>query len=601
MTGKLSWQDAEQALADLQRKPADRDLLFLLTRLPLIDVWALQRLAGLEGPASLYRRVSRLREAALIDVIRPPIYPKHSPRLLYLTDLGLATIALDQQVDPRHLAARLHLRGHDLLALAPHFPQLLATYELLAGLATARLAQPKLLGWERPWRRCYYRPTSKLPLIVTLPAFAVLSWNDHTGAFLLVPDRGTVPLSLYHPTLNHLLGYRYARSGAIPILIVGTNRVEEWKALVREVSRLRQETPIPACVAEWDDLATGLGAIESLSEQEMNSVADRRVHLPPLARWCPTRRVPQIVGDALSALAHARDDTLLGRVALKITPQDHTILREIAVHPFLPPASLAAILGWEIPSVRRRLNRLTTLNLLRTLTDAELDTDAEFELVELTASGLKLVAAHLGLSLTAAVGTLGLTGGGPDLPVGPRTKLVRTLAHTRGADEIFVGLYRTAGQLTDRGGDEAVVEWQNAAACSRRHLRPDGRGTYRRQGRFYDFLLEYDRGTMNARDYFKKVRAYYRYGTTRDFEHDYPQYPTILVVCATNAAEDRIARVVRATAAGQPATLPLLLTCQWRIDDPLNPHGLLGRIWRDAHADFDDRHSWLPIPDRRVP
>lgn len=63
-----------------------------------------------------------------------------------------------------------------------------------------------------------------------------------------------------------------------------------------------------------------------------------------------------------------------------------------------------------------------------------------------------------------------------------------------------------------------MVEWQNATACSRRHLRPDGRGTYRRQGKFYDFLLEYDRGTMNSRDYFKKFGAYYRYGVTHRFE-----------------------------------------------------------------------------------
>lgn len=588
------WRDAEYALASIQSKPADRDLLLLLTRLPLVDVWVLQQLTGLDGPASLYRRVSRLRETRLIGVIQPPIYPNHSPRLLYLTDLGLATVALDQQVDLRHLAARRHLRGHDLLALTPHLSQLLATYELLAGLAGIKREQPKLLAWERPWRRRFHRLTAKRPGTVTLPAFAALSWDDHAYTFLLLPDRGTVPLSLYRPTIDHLLAYRQVRPNAVPVLIIGTSRVEGWNTLLREACRRRQEAPLRACVADWDDLGIGLEAIESPGEQEMSKALDRSVDLQPLGPWRTARRVPRLVSDALSVSPHTRTDNALGRAALSMAPHDHTLLRQIGLHPFLPPASLATILGWEIPSVRRRLNRLVGLRLLQFLGPDEAGRDAEMEMAELTGQGLDLVAAHLGLSLATAGRALGLTGGGPDHPVGPRTKMLRTLAHTRGADEIFVGLYRTARQLANRGGDDAVMEWQNAAACSRHHLRPDGRGLYRRQGKFYDFLLEYDRGTMNARDYFKKFRAYYRYATRRDFEHDFPRYPTILVVCATNAAEDRIARVVRAIATGQQIRLPLLLTCQWRVEDPLNPYGLLGRICRESDADFDDRRSWLP-------
>jgi hypothetical protein len=75
-----------------------------------------------------------------------------------------------------------------------------------------------------------------------------------------------------------------------------------------------------------------------------------------------------------------------------------------------------------------------------------------------------------------------------------------------------------------------MVEWQNAAAYSRRHLRPDGYGLYRHGGWLHSFLLENDRGSLNARDYFKKVAAYHAYGINRHFERDYPGFPTILVV-----------------------------------------------------------------------
>jgi hypothetical protein len=151
---------------------------------------------------------------------------------------------------------------------------------------------------------------------------------------------------------------------------------------------------------------------------------------------------------------------------------------------------------------------------------------------------------------------------------------------------------RQARTRSTAGYDEAVVEWQNAAVCSRHHLRPDGYGVYRHGSRYEGFFLEYDRGTMNARDYFKKFGAYYRYGVTRRFERDYTSYPTILVVTSDNAAEERIARVARAAAVGQPGKLPLLLTCQWRINDPSNRIGLLGRIWREPQSTGCDRCSW---------
>jgi hypothetical protein len=161
-------------------------------------------------------------------------------------------------------------------------------------------------------------------------------------------------------------------------------------------------------------------------------------------------------------------------------------------------------------------------------------------------------------------------------------------------DELFVSLYHTARQFAETGGDDAVVEWQNATACSRRHLRPDGYGIYHRNGRRFGFFLEFDRGTMNRRDYFQKLSAYYDYAITRRFERDYHGYPTILIVTTRNGAEERIARVARPAAVGRSVSLPILLTCRWRIDDPSNPHGLLGPIWREPDADFDERRFWLP-------
>jgi hypothetical protein len=115
----------------------------------------------------------------------------------------------------------------------------------------------------------------------------------------------------------------------------------------------------------------------------------------------------------------------------------------------------------------------------------------------------------------------------------------------------------------------------------------------RRDGKRQGFFLEYDRGTMSARDYGEKWAGYYDYRDSRAFERDYDGFPTILVVTTDNASEERIARSARAAAVGRRPPLPLRLTCEWRIaDDPSNADGLLGRIWREPDGSFAERQPW---------
>ena len=117
----------------------------------------------------------------------------------------------------------------------------------------------------------------------------------------------------------------------------------------------------------------------------------------------------------------------------------------------------------------------------------------------------------------------------------------------------------------------------------------------RHGGQIYGFFLEFDRGTMGARDYSAKWSGYYRDLESRAFDRDYDGFPTILVVTSDNAVEERIARSVRAASVGRATPLPLLLTCEWRFTlDPSNPDGLLGPIWRAPDRAFGERQAWPP-------
>ncbi len=208
---------------------------------------------------------------------------------------------------------------------------------------------------------------------------------------------------------------------------------------------------------------------------------------------------------------------------------------------------------------------------------------AALEPAELTRAGLVLVAARLGLRLSEAVHHHGLAGGGPADPIGARRQLLRTIAHTRGVDGIFVRLHR----------EGALVEWRNAAACARGAVRPDGYGVVRGQERPAGFFLEYDRGTMRARDYRRKFAGYHAYCESGRFRRDYDGFPTILVVTTGPGAEERIARAVRATGVEREPPLPVLLTTEGWIDG--QPEGLLGPIWRTP--DSPARRRWPSVLD----
>jgi len=601
VTDRLSWKDAQGAAQWLSNRSGDRRTMIYVAWLPLVHEYVIEELVGLRGGASIYRSLGRLRAAGLLATISPPLYPGRSQELYYLTDLGLATLAFDQGIELVDLVHRLHLGGPHLRSFLPRLDHLVGLYDLLGALAACRAGPSALLAWERPWRGRYHRPTAKTPISVTVPAYAALSWDDEPGAFFLVPDRGIIPLRLYRPLINQLFGLRRMEYTTFPVLVVATRderRQHQWHEMLEDIRRLRNDVDLLARITLWGELRTGLAGIERLSPVQDLSVSQLRSagYCAP----CTYRRrngpLPRPVGTALCVPPHPTVADGVERVALRLSPADYTLLALVAAHPFLPLDGVATVLNSSIASTRRRHNRLISMGLIRLVTAEEIGGEAARQLSELTGEGLELVAAYHGLSLPVAIRELGLVGGGDDQPVGARRPLLRQLAHTMGADDIFVRLYRTAAGMREVGGDDALLEWHNATACSRRHLRPDGYGLYCRGGWLHHFFVEYDRGTMRQHGYLQKFAEYYRYGVSRRYERDYGCYPMILMITTTTANEEHITRAALRAATYWGRALPLLLTCQWRIDELSNPDGLLGPIWRGPDADLDDRRCWLPTP-----
>src|SRR5712692_2008230 len=593
MNDRPCWSDARAALRGLT--PVDQHTLLLLARLPLLWAGVIEALSGLQGRASVYRSLDRLETAGLINTARIPFRAGASPRILHLTDLGLATVALHQGVEPVPLARRNRLRTPDLLGALPALPQLVACYELLGMLAASRSGRPNLLAWERPWRRRYRHVSGRGWITVELPAYAAIAWGDERAAFVLVPDFNTVPLSSWRRMLSRLLILRRLSGRSMPHLLVATTddgRAAAWNWLLAAVSRVRDDACLAASIATWSDLRAGLARLAQREPPTSTAVdgLNQRIRLQALGARQSSRPIPRLVADALTPPAEGLPSIhCLGQVALCLAPSDRVLLDLIGQHPLLSPDDLAAALNWTLEWARARRNRLIALRLIRLVGSDEIGERAGLGLAELTVDGLRVVAAQQGLTLAAAVRHLGLVGGGPEAPIGARRQLLKNLEHTLGVNATFIGLYRVARKLVERGHDDAVVEWRGAAACSHHRIRPDGYGIYRHRGQLCGFFLEYDRGSMNGRDYREKFAAYYEYRAAGRFEQEYNGFPTILVVTSDPGPEERITKAIQAVAVGRGRYLPVLLTTLGRM--AADEHGPLGSVWRELWTTA--RRGWL--------
>ena len=281
------------------------------------------------------------------------------------------------------------------------------------------------------------------------------------------------------------------------------------------------------------------------------------------------------------------------------------LLHLIGRHPFLTVDQLADLLGMNAARVRRLENELIESGWLRRIELDEFpDTPMRLGhdkwrvlgLVEITIQGRRLLASWLGLEPSGATRYHGLIGNARG-QAGRRRRLLRALAHTLGANAVFVALALAADHIRRQGGTDQLADWRGAAACERRHCKPDGYGSYMRNGSTFGFFLEYDRGTESARQYAAKFRAYYWYRDSGQATRDYDGFPTLLFVTTEPSAEHRIADAAyRAWFVRGTEPLPVLITTTELIAG--NRDSILGRIWRTpapiGATRRAERQYWFP-------
>lgn len=568
---RLCWRDAEAAATRLT--DAERKMLWLLARLPLLPATVIEQMSGLDGPASVYRCLNALATTGLAGWVRPAVRVGHNPRLWHLTDLGVAAVAVDRQVEVAALARQHHLRSGDLLDRLANASHLVAMYELIGAVAASQAGRPTLLAWEVPWRRRFYVPMTGKHEAVHAPAYAAFAWEQCSLDCLLIPDLVTYPLQVHRRMLERLLTYRGIARVRLPVLAIATvdeGRADGWRRFLKSVSHFRRDLALKAIVATWEALPQDMQRLPVVTNPEAVHIGNHlpQLQLPPLKLRQAWRPIPQLVTTRMSASQATGTKAHLGHLSLAITATDRYLLDFVGRHPFLSPGDLTVVMACTPPWAEVRCRGLAAKGLMRFLAAPEVGKEmAARRLVELTDVGLALVAVHEGLSLKSAVRYNGLAGGGPDTPIGSRAGLVQYLRHTLGVNGVALSFYRAAQAARAKGQDDAVIEWRNAAACSHRLIRPDGYLLYRHDGRIRGFFLEYDRGTMRARGYRRKFAGYLLYLRRRLFERDYDSFPTLLIVTPHSQAEERLQAAIRRAENMMGGRLPAVFLREWQLCD----------------------------------
>ena len=130
-----------------------------------------------------------------------------------------------------------------------------------------------------------------------------------------------------------------------------------------------------------------------------------------------------------------------------------------------------------------------------------------------------------------------------------------------------------------------MLWWEAGAACERRYrnhdhwhnLRPDAFAEYQAGEKRVRFWLEWDRGTMGARDLVAKLWTYEHYVASREWFKQEVGLPLLLVVTPDPGQERRFGRVATGTLTNE-CRLIIRTTTLTRVRE----QGLLGQVWEQV-------------------
>ncbi len=397
----------------------------------------------------------------------------------------------------------------------------------------------------------------------------------------------------------------------LPVLILATSsrQAEHWQhAITTSAMKLRLD-PMSgsiACVSQqdcaymnpwrlaWRSLSTNhlchlADSLRAVPREVFSSFLDiekgeeemQQAGAPPNASGASRsseRLTHLVVGNLVhrAATLTSRDleeREVIALLGLRLTSGHWSIMRLLLAHPLFSDEDLAGLLGTERKSIRSSLSMLHTLGWLESISTS---VGKRWHLSE---RGLLLVAAanHLHLR-NFAVASKAEAEEASHMQLPGEVWLLQHIQHTAGVYGFFASLAQAAKQQL---GQE-LCWWETSAICERRYqlreqwynLRPDAQASYRLGSKRIHFWLEWDRGTMNARDLATKFISYAHYIDSREWAREWATLPLLVCIAPDIAQERRIQRVTQT----KLARIPGLKVCT-TTEGMLKEYGPLAPIW----------------------
>ncbi|HEU0001523.1 MAG TPA: replication-relaxation family protein, partial [Ktedonobacteraceae bacterium] len=364
--------------------------------------------------------------------------------------------------------------------------------------------------------------------------------------------------------------------GAIACLPAGENaHTNPW--------RLSWRTPSTNHPCHLHDLLNPVPPATFLSALSREAIEEERGKRSPLnlsTTLGPARRIPRlVVGNLANRVRSLTQDDLADREAiallgLHLTSCHWRVLRLLLAHPLLSDTELAGLLGLQRRSVRSSLSTLHSLGCLKPLVT---EAGRRWHLSE---RGLRLMAAASHLHPRTFMVESGDEAESATAHLAQRGEswLVQHIQHTAGVYSFFAMLAQAARQQPV----QALSWWETGSACERRYrvgeqwhnLRPDALADYRVGRKQVCFWLEWDRGTMNARDLAIKFASYAHYHDSREWAREWSWLPWLVCVAPDIAQERRMQRVAQVQLARFPGLVMWTST-----EGLLIGYGPLAPIW----------------------
>jgi Fe2+ or Zn2+ uptake regulation protein len=585
--------------------------------------------------ATVYRHMHALEARGLVESVLPKT-PGTGKRLYHLSNPGLYLLARHMNRPARELVQSWRADETGLLRLLPRLPTLLVLQEVVNGLVThaaeamtTQGRRPRLVRWT--WQRDLTHPFQYREQATRFFADGVLALcirtqqNDSRvldqwyGVMLLTTE--LVDERLMRLRLERLLCWRESPERwsyyqhMLPVLILARSQRQRdhWQRAVEAASlKLRLDPLVGALVCfsqkenpqvnpwllNWRTLATDMPChlqdlfkqvprsaflsslcLEESEDEKPNAQSSKNAAARTVSSEVPIRFSRLIVGGLANRATHIMQAGLeeWGMIALRglrLTPCQWNILHLLLEHPLLSDEDLAAFLDLQRRSVRCALYELHQLGCLEPVVT---ETGKRWHLCE---PGLRLIAAanHMHIRSIATVFDNQTDTETSIITQRGEAWLLQHIRHTAGIYGFFASLAHAARLET---GHE-LCWWETGSLCERRfrvseqwyNLRPDALAEYRVGRQCSRFWLEWDRGTMNARDLAIKFTSYAHYIDLREWARESTKLPRLFCIAPDIAQERRIQHVAQVKLASTPGLMVWTTTEVLLVE-----HGPLARIW----------------------